>query len=363
MENKNSNKDKGFLARRGRTVSAIAFISGFIWDGLTLTFVDLSGAAIILGIYLAVIAVGIIVYQGISVRYEKGWKRKFANVIPYVIQFMFGTLFNASLIFYTRSAELSGSWPFLLFLLAAVFSNEIFRTKQNHITFQIALFFLAEFLFLVFALPIAVGKIGSDVFIWSGLISLTVLGIVVFSLSKVAKERSLEARRTRIFIVILIYAFLNYGYFANLIPPIPLALKDAGVFHSVVKINGSYNVKYEPAPSYVFWRKEDKVFHQFNNAPVYIWSAVFAPSAFSLSVYHEWYYFDTATNQWALKSKTEFDMVGGRGGGYRGYSMKNNLLPGKWRVDITIGTGQRLGRVFFDLVSAATAPVLKTDSR
>jgi hypothetical protein len=368
-ENQNQNqnpspeKPKNFVARHSRLVSFIAFVAGFIWDGLTLTYVNLSEAAVILGAYLAVIAVGIIVFQGISSRYEQGWRRKIAGGIPYVIQFMFGTLFNASLIFYTRSAELSASWPFLLFLAAVIFGNELFRKRQARLTFQIALFFIAEFLYFVFAVPIVVGKIGAGIFILSGLVSLLVLGIITLVVSKVARGRFLEKRTIRIFIIGAVYAALNYSYFANLIPPIPLALKDAGVFHSVTKVSGEYVVKYEPSAPYVFWRKESDVFHEVPGETAYVWSAVFAPTAFSLPVYHEWEHFDEQKGEWILSSRIQFQIFGGRDGGYRGYTFKKDPLPGKWRVDITTETGGRLGRVSFTVVLASSSPLLETGLR
>lgn len=363
-ENQNfeNQKKAGFISRHHRLVSTIVFIAGFIWDGATLTFVDLSGAAVILGCYLAVIAAGIIIYQAVTSRHREGWKRKIVGIIPYVIQFMFGTLFNASLIFYTRSAEISASWPFLLFLLLAIFSNELLRKKQDHITFQIVLFFLAEFLYFVFALPIISGRIGSDIFILSGLISLAILAIVVFVVSKVARERSLETRTVRILIVIVFYSALNYCYFTNLIPPIPLALKDSGIFHSVTKVGADYVVSYEPAPQYEFWRKESDVFNEIPGQPIYVWSAIFAPSAFNLPIYHQWYYFDQEKNQWILSSKIDFQIIGGRQDGYRGYTFKRGVSPGKWRVDITTGSNQRLGSISFTVVLATSSPILETGS-
>ena len=361
--NSENHKKVGFISRHERLISSIAFVAGFIWDGLTLTYVNLAEAAIILGIYVAVIAVGIIVFQAVISRHESGWKRKVANVIPYVIQFMFGTLFNASLIFYTRSAELSTSWPFLLFLTLVIFGNELFRKRQERLTFQIVMFFIAEFLYFVFTAPIIIGKIGTDIFILSGIASLTVLGIVIFGVYRVARGRHKEARAVRVFIIIVVYVALNYAYFTNLIPPIPLALKDLGVFHSVSKINDQYVVKYEPAPPYVFWRKESDIFHQVQGGEVYIWSAVFAPTAFSLPIYHEWYYFNDQNRKWTLATKTEFRISGGRAGGYRGFTSKKDILQGEWRVDITTGNGGRLGRLTFTVVNATSFLVLETGVR
>lgn len=42
--------------------------------------------------------------------------------------------------------------------------------------------------------------------------------------------------------------------------------------------------------------------------------------------------------------------MGGREGGYRGYSVKGNLFAGEWRVNVTTERGQSLGRTSFTVV-------------
>jgi len=56
-----------------------------------------------------------------------------------------------------------------------------------------------------------------------------------------------------------------------------------------------------------------------------------------------------------------FDIVGGRDGGYRGYSFKKNLKPGDWRVDVITETDQLLGRKKFTLIEGDTPPKLITE--
>ena len=41
------------------------------------------------------------------------------------------------------------------------------------------------------------------------------------------------------------------------------------------------------------------------------------------------------------------EAIGGRDGGYRGYSIKNDVTAGKWRVNVKTGDGKLIGRVGF----------------
>lgn len=45
--------------------------------------------------------------------------------------------------------------------------------------------------------------------------------------------------------------------------------------------------------------------------------------------------------------KLDYEVTGGRGGGYRGYTYKLNV-SGKWRVDEETEEGLLLGRIKFD---------------
>ena len=170
---------RGFLARNERKLSFLAFVAGFVWDSVFITRVSMAETSLILGLYLVFIAFGIIVYNTVESKINPSrFLRRSVVWIPYVIQFMFGTLLNAALIFFFQSAELSSSWPSLLFVVIVVFVNEIFHHRRDRLTFQIILFFVSEFLYLVLVFPFILGKMGAGIFILSGLSSLMVIFIV-----------------------------------------------------------------------------------------------------------------------------------------------------------------------------------------
>src|SRR5438046_3026621 len=57
---------------------------------------------------------------------------------------------------------------------------------------------------------------------------------------------------------------------------------------------------------------------------VYVFSAIFAPSGLSTIIFHEWQHYDENTKDWVTTNTEQFPIIGGRDGGYRGYSFKDN---------------------------------------
>jgi hypothetical protein len=46
-------------------------------------------------------------------------------------------------------------------------------------------------------------------------------------------------------------------------------------------------------------------------------------------------------------------------GGYRGYTFKRQVQPGRWRIEVRTEHGRLLGRIAFELVPATVRPPLR----
>jgi hypothetical protein len=160
-----------------------------------------------------------------------------------------------------------------------------------------------------------------------------------------------------------IYIIFNLLYFSNAIPPLPLSLRDAGVYHSLERSASGYTLTYEPVPWYEAYLNYNTVFHHVPGTPVYVWSAIFAPSGLSTTILHEWQYYDTTTRVWVTTNTFSYPITGGRDGGYRGYTVKNDVTPGEWRVNVVTQYGQVIGQVAFTVVDSATVPELSTSTQ
>ena len=139
---------------------------------------------------------------------------------------------------------------------------------------------------------------------------------------------------------------INLLYFTNLLPPIPLILKQAEIVHSINRSGGNYVATVEAKTWWQKWQFYPSV-HQTSNPNLYAYSAVFAPTNLNTTIVHDWQFYDESAKTWVSQAKIPLAISGGRDGGYRGYSQKSVMRVGKWRVNIQTARGQILGRIKF----------------
>jgi hypothetical protein len=205
-------------------------------------------------------------------------------------------------------------------------------------------------------------SLGVRIFILSGLASL----LLIFLFSKLLKkinferyEEHLPKIRTRI---IVIFALFNFLYFTNIIPPVPLSLKFKAVYHNIEIIGeNSYQGTYEETRWWNFLRKRSRNIHQKENEETFVFASVFAPTRLRTSIYHSWQFYDEEAVEWVQTDKIQIPISGGREDGFRGFSTKKNVWPGKWRVVIETERGQRLGQIRFKIKDKDKEFTLETE--
>ena len=125
-------KLRTFVVRYERHMSVGALAGGFLVDTLTFQRIDFLFGHVILFLYLG-IAAGSILFM--NARAAGRWAGKFSDkaapFFPMFAQYAFGGLFSAFAIFYTKSASLATSWPFLLFMFVLLIGNETFRERYQ----------------------------------------------------------------------------------------------------------------------------------------------------------------------------------------------------------------------------------------
>lgn len=352
-----------FLKKYERYLMPVALLWGFVFDTLTLTRIDQFYDNMVLFAYLVIAGVGITVLQlHRNEVFARPFLDKIAPWLPLLIQFAFGGLFSGYFIFYSRSASLASSWFFVLVLLLLLVGNEFFKKHYTRFIFQISLYYLAIFSFTIFFIPVIIGKIGAWVFVLSGIVSLFVIWVFLYFFFRVIPEEVIRSARFLVVSILGIYISINFLYFKNAIPPIPLSLKDAGVYHLVEKINDSdYLVVTESKKWYDFSKWFKNIIHLSPGKSVYVYSAVFAPTDINTDVVYRWQFYNEETQDWILLNEIPASIVGGRGDGYRSFSFKKNVFPGKWRVDITTSRKQLLGRIYFKITYNGDRPSLYTE--
>ena len=354
---------KNWYIRYERLISSLSLLGGFVFDIFALKRIDLFWDNLWVAVHLLVAAIGIILINLFENR-KHLLAEKVAGRIHFwliiTIQFAFGGLLSTFLVFYFRSGTFATSWPFLLFLAVVFALNEILKKHYTRLVFQTIVLFISIYSFAIFIVPVTVHQIGDGVFLLSGVISLMTLGLFVLCLRYIARERFHQSRKMLIFHITLITLVINILYFTNLIPPIPLSLKDAGVYHSLSRNSaGNYTATGEAQTFWDFFKSYEP-YDQIIGQPIYVFSSIFSPTNLNTTIVHDWQHYDESTKKWQSVGKIQLSIVGGREGGFRTYSIRNITIAGLWRVDVETLRGQLIDRVKFEVKKVDVLPQLVT---
>ena len=342
-----------------KPISSFSLIAGFAFNILTLKRVDMFWENFWIIIHLLVVAVTIILLHAKS-HEDTDWKdsSKLHFWLITILQFTFGGLLSTFLVFYFRSASLSASWPFFLLLAGAFIANERLKHYYSKIAFQLGFFFLSLFLFAIYIVPVIVHSLGDEIFVVSGVSSLVLMIIYLQAFKFTNKEKFYESRPVVLASILGTFLFINILYFTNIIPPIPLSLKDAGIYHSITKNGtGDYVVKTEKKNLLDYLRFTDQI-HVREGSTIYAFNAIFSPSSLNINVIHRWEKYDESAKSWVSMGDVTLGIVGGREGGYRTYSIEDGITAGKWRITVLSEQDQVIGRIRFDVITDSAIPTL-----
>lgn len=259
------------------------------------------------------------------------WLREEGPV--FCLQFCFGSMFSALFILYFLSTSYLPGFLVAMGLLALLVANEFLEGQYHRFTLTWALFGTCAILFLNFAIPHVMGGIHAVWFFLS-----TAAGV---GLTYIAKRLSPKARGSLwpTYAVALSLAGL---YLLNAIPPVPLVKKNVSICRNLERIDGTYMAEIEAPPLWAPWRFSETRVRQREGEKIFCFTSVFAPKGLRLTLYHSWRYHDPRKG-WTEASRIGFPISGGRAEGFRGYTFKRNLAPGKWEVRLETEAGRVLG--------------------
>lgn len=350
-------------ARAHLSLASVSLLGGFVFDAVTLKRIDMFWENFWVVVHILAVAFCIfwVTREANFSLQQDDWSTKLDRWLVNLLQFSFGGLLSTFMVFYFRSGTFWVSWPFYLLLTAAFVANEKFRSQYTRLEFQLSIFFLCLFCFLIFILPVLIHAVGRLVFLLSGALSLGLWWLFLRALRERAKENVSRQMPAMVASSAAIFIFINVLYFMNVIPPLPLSLQEAGVHHSITRTpGGTYIVQTETQGWLGFFRLAPR-FHSAPGEPIYFYSAVFCPTSLNTEIIHEWQTYDSRRG-WMTADRIPLLVRGGRDGGYRTYSVKSGLKPGAWRVNVEIPTGAIVGRFRFNVSPESGAPVpLKTE--
>ena len=345
-----------------RFISPISLLVGFAIDVTASQALELRTYGLVLLGYLLIASTAIFVLHAV----ERGRLRALlpvAQFLPVIAQFGFGGLFSGFVILYSKSASFATSWVFVVLLAALLLGNERFRKLYATLPVQVGILFVGLYSFSIFYLPIVFSSVGNQFFYLGGLVAFAGTALFMAAVAVFMPESWRESRTAAFKGVVGLYALITLLYVVNAIPPLPLALKDAGVFHSVVRDGAIYRVAYEPREWYEVYLRYETEFRRKAGDPVYVYTAVFAPTGITTGLVHVWQWYDPIKGEWVTHDKVPFPISGGRDGGYRGYTLQRTLPDCDWRVDVKTDYGRIVGRVRFSLTTTDETIFLENGER
>src|SRR3989338_7776355 len=265
--------------RRLKTwIPAAGFLGGFGWDAATLGRSIKSADLLILlgywsGAALLLIWLGrrplFTPAEGVPVAPGR-WRaagRLCREQGPYLfLQFFFGGIFSALVIFYFKSAGGWASLSLVLALAALLVLNEFLGERYRSLTLAWTIFGVCGMLFLNFALPHLFHSIHPFWFFLS-----TALGA-----ASVLVLRRIGAGAGRVWPALAAGGLLCGLFLAKAIPPVPLVLKGRSVGRGLEKPPSGYSVKIEKPPPWAPFRRSEKTVRRLDE-PLYCVSPAFLP--------------------------------------------------------------------------------------
>lgn len=330
------------------------FIGGYLFDILTFSTPDDWFSISQQFVYLTIIG-SLIFLEVLHESRKFAPSQKFAkvwNFRKFFLHFFLGSLLSVYSLFYIKSSSFWASSLFLLVIIGILVGNETKYIQDRNTGFKFSLFILCVFSFFSVLAPTVLGFIGWTPFV----LSLVLTALIIFWGQKLYLRNGVTMAYTQGQLIRpggVVLSVICGLYILGVIPPVPLSLNYAGVFHNVEKLNGSYSLTTEK-PWWKFWHEGDQFFKAQSGDSVFVFVEVFAPSRFKDTLYMRWE-FDSKESGWTSSDRVPIEVVGGRLEGFRGFTKKRNFQAGSWRVKVETSDRREIGRINFDIETVSSS--------
>lgn len=323
------------------------FVLGFILDYLTADETDFLTIVQQI-VYLAVVAV-ILTYEFLvesNAIVLKNPDSKFWQYRGLILHFILGSLLSLYSFFFLKSASIFNSMLFVGVLMALLVANELPKVQKSGLNIRWSLWTLCLFSFFTVIFPLVLGFVGWVPFLLSASLTGGCLYLHARYLMKYEKDFS---NLKKVFIIPGLSVVIGFVilYFLKLIPPVPLAVKNMGVYHALEKREGKYFLSSD-SRNWKFWQSGDQDFLARAGDSIFFFAQIHSPARFSDEVVIHWLFKDPRQG-WLTSDRVPMKISGGRKEGFRGYSVKKNYQPGDWRVQVETTDGREIGRLYFEL--------------
>lgn len=324
----------------------IFFSAGFLFDAFTLDRIDAWLDLSIQGLYLLALTILLVLQQ----REAAGlWKPagRIARVWEFnleALHFLFGGLLSAYVIFYTRSGVNVRTFLFFGAAIALLVYNELPEARRWGMRLRMALYTFCIASFLIYFVPVLVGKMGDGIFGLSILAAAVWSGGLVTLLAFWEEEAVPAAVRLATPVAITLLALAGF-YYLRWIPPVPLEMKFVGIYHKVQRKEGVYELTFLKGPWYSFLKTQDRPYLARKGDKLYCFVRIFAPTRFTHEVTLHWR--KLVKGRWVTRDRVPLKIKGGRAEGYRGFAYKRKFEAGEWKILVETEDRRVLGKLTF----------------
>ena len=269
--------------------------------------------------------------------WSETWKQRFT----WAVQFCFGGLFSALVVCYFKSSGSLASFLLVILLAILLVGNEFLQKKYESFGVSLAFFCLLGTMFMNFAIPHLVHRIG---FIWFFLSTLLSFGMCMFIWKISHRKKSILVAPALISILLVV------AYIMNWVPPVPLVLKQKIACQNFDK--ATYTCDIDDPNIFQSIGLQIPSVHKVDSSEVYFLASIYAPAKLKAELEYLWYFQDPQTGKYKLTdriSSGRMTLNGGRESGFRTYTRKKNIPAGKYRVEVAYKNGAVIGSGTFEV--------------
>lgn len=328
--------------------------------------------SVLLAVYFFIAVACFVTLQVYHRTYSRRYIVKYRHIHTFVtylysallvlLQFAIGAIIAEIVVFYSQGSTLTGGWLYLVILAAVLISYQQFVSPPVRFAIQVGVFFAALYSLAVFSVPVLAGTVGWSVFVVSGVVTVAISFFFLYLYNIVGATAYTPFQQYSFLAIAIIFVGMNVLYVTETMPPLPLSVDRARVFHSIT---------YDESTNTYLAERESLRWHDFLRAyyivrvpsgeGLAVFSSVFAPVGNPEQIIHVWQSFDSQNDEWSEEGRIEFPVRHVGEGSYRGYSRKETVSPGLWRVDIRSTDGRTIGRVNFRIVETQEWPNLEIE--
>ena len=326
------------------------FVLGVIFDIATIGRIDDLFSILQQGIYLLVLSILVtvdLVFEA-NGKMPPPWLARVWTYREEAIHFLFGSLLSVYTIFYFMSASITASAAFLVLIAVFLVANEIPRFRPFGGVMRFGLLALCLASYFGYLVPIAWGNIGLFPFVTALLATLLVFALIARLVQGQVPDPLAAWKKIMFPGGGVVGAFLLLYLFA-LVPPVPLSIQFAGIYHRIERVGDKYRLSHE-RPWWKFWQTGDETFLYRPGDKLHAFARIFSPARFEGKVFVRWS-LKRERRGWETWDAIPIKIVGGRDEGFRGVAIKENFTVGEWRLQFETEDEREIGRIHFKVVA------------